>query len=131
MFDDPKKELERLEEELLAAEAPDDEFEQMYSEILEEFGEKEPTTDEEYLRDMMTEPPVRNHANGYGTRPVQNRSASANPRPAVRPNVYEDTAARSVPAPKKSKVNRNLMIAICVECLGIAGVVVWWMLRLM
>lgn len=138
MFDDPKKELERLEEQLLAAEEPDDEFERLYEEIFEEFGEKEQTTDEEYLKGLLTEePPVRNHANGYGTKtqsapqirsvpPQGTRSAA----PANR-STYSDPASRSVPAPKKEKSTRGLKIAICLECLGIVAVVAWWLIRLM
>ena len=38
MFDDPKKELKKLEDELLKQETPEDDFESFYKDILEEFG---------------------------------------------------------------------------------------------
>ena len=38
MFDDPQKELKRLEEELLKYEVKDEEFENFYKDIFEEFG---------------------------------------------------------------------------------------------
>ena len=40
MFDDPQKELKRLEEQLLKTET-DDDFEQFYQDIFEEFGSGE------------------------------------------------------------------------------------------
>jgi hypothetical protein len=43
MFDDPQKELKRLEEELLKSSAEDEEFERFYQDIFDEFG---PTEDE-------------------------------------------------------------------------------------
>lgn len=38
MFDDPQKELKRLEEQLLKQEMNDEEFERFYRDIYEEFG---------------------------------------------------------------------------------------------
>ena len=38
MFDDPQKELKKLEEQLLTLETKDEEFERFYREIYEEFG---------------------------------------------------------------------------------------------
>ena len=43
MFDDPQKELKKLEEQLLTLENKDEEFERFYREIYEEFG---PATEE-------------------------------------------------------------------------------------
>ena len=43
MFDNPQKELKKLEEQLLTLENKDEEFERFYREIYEEFG---PATEE-------------------------------------------------------------------------------------
>jgi len=44
MFDDPQKELKKLEEQLLTLDNKDEEFERFYREIYEEFG---PVTEEQ------------------------------------------------------------------------------------
>jgi len=108
MFDDPQKELKRLEEELLKKEMDDTEFEQFYHDIYEEFA---PVEEEE--------PVVRNHANQYG-----------NAVPKAKPSTYADTP-RAVAPKKKDKGVRGLMITICLECVGIAAVVLWWVLRIL
>ena len=107
MFDDPQKELKRLEEELLKNETADDEFERFYHEIYEEFG---PVEEEEQ--------PVRNYSNHYG-----------NGTGKAKVSTYADIP-RAV-APKKSKGIRGLLITICLECVGIAAVVLWWILRIL
>ena len=38
MFDNPNEELKKLEDQLLAVEAANDDFESFYSDILNEFG---------------------------------------------------------------------------------------------
>ena len=42
MFDNPEKELKRLEEELLKSDCADEDFEHFYRDIFEEFGTEEP-----------------------------------------------------------------------------------------
>ena len=32
---------------------------------------------------------------------------------------------------KKKKSNKGLVITLCLECAGIVGIIVWWMLRLL
>jgi hypothetical protein len=96
MFDDPQKELKRLEEQLLKTE--DDDFEQFYQKIFEEFGPVE-----------EQEQPAA----------VQKKKTS----------TYADIP-RAVAPKKKGKGVRGLLILICLECLGIAGVILWWVLRL-
>ena len=103
MFDDPKKELKRLEEELLKEEQPDDEFEKFYQEIYEEFG---PAEGEEFTEAA----PVR--------------------AAAPRASTYADTP-RAVAPRKKDKSIRNLTVAVCLECAGILAIVLWWVLQLL
>ena len=102
MFDDPQKELKRLEEQLLKTET-DDDFEQFYQDIFEEFG-----TPEE----------------------VQPAPKRVNPAPKAKVSTYADTP-RAVAPPKQDKSIRNLGIVIFAECLGIAAVALWWVLRLL
>ena len=108
MFDDPQKEMKKLEEQLLKKEMDDSEFEQFYREIYEEFGPAEEEA-----------PVVRNHANHYG-----------NAAPKAKASTYAD-APRAVAPKKKEKGIRGLLITICLECVGIAAIVLWWILRIL
>ena len=100
MFDDPQKELKRLEEQLLKDEMNDDEFERFYHEIFEEFG--------------------------AGEERERPRAVASN----AKSGAYKDTP-RAVAPKKKRKGVRGLLIFICLELLGIAAVVLWWVQRLL
>ena len=107
MFDDPRKELEALENRLLAeGEVPRDgmldeaEFEMLYNEILEEFGPRDP------------EPPVRNFANNYGAKAA----------PHCPPPVAEEPKVRG---------NGCLVLTIVLEILAIAALAAFWGLSLL
>ena len=70
MFDDPNKELQKLEDQLLkaemnqeAAELNNEEFEELYGNILAEFGPREKN---DGTTEAAAEPAIRNFANGYG-----------------------------------------------------------------
>ena len=61
VFDDPNRELDRLQRQLLAEE------EENLEDILEEYGEEDyDTLFEEDYEEETREPLYRNHANGYG-----------------------------------------------------------------
>ena len=105
MFDDPKKELQQLEEQLLALEQ-DEDFERFYEDIYSEFGE-EPVGKETRMQDLKPEPPKR-----------------------PRSNTYSDSTRYAAPV-KKDNTIRNLTILACVETLGIVAVVLWWVMRLL
>ena len=109
MFDDPKKELVRLEE-LLLEEEKDEDFERFYSDIFAEFGADSEEDAEEPQQ------------------PSESRNAAA--RPAPRKNTYSDTT-RSVPAVKKDHSIRNLGILAILETAGIVALVLWWILRIL
>ena len=132
MFDDPRKELPRREEELLAAEYEEEEQIEQYDEF-EDFGEYD--EDEAILAEARAligeeEPPIyRNHANGYGTR---------RPNPAVDFNrtVYADEefdedSAVLVEKKKKEKGIGGLVFLAILELIGILGSVGWWVLGLL
>ena len=109
MIDDPKQELQNLQEQLHALEQKDEEFEDFYAGILEEFGKKTPN-EEDYLKDLLTDKPK-------------------NSRP-VHTNTYADQQKKTPPVKKDHSI-RNLTILIVIELLGIGGVVAWWLLRLL
>ena len=50
--------------------------------------------------------------------------------PKAKTGAYKDTP-RAVAPKKKEKGVRDLVLLICVELLGIAGVVLWWLQRLL
>ena len=110
MFDDPKKELQRLEEELLAADVSEEallaedmskeEFDLMYDEILEEYG---------------------------ATPQAQPEQAPT----AITPDADDSYIDYDQYIQPTAKSNRGLVIAICLESLGIVGLVIWWLVRLL
>ena len=99
MFDDPKKELQRLEEELLKHDQKDDEFEQFYQDIFREFGEPE---------------------EARAVAPEEKKSAPRN-------MTYTDTPRAVAAAPKKS--NKGLVILLLIEIAGILGVAGYWLMK--
>ena len=117
MFDDPKKELRELEDQLLAAESnnetaelKNEQFEELYDEILEEFGPKEET----FIAPMPpSDPPIRNFANGYGK--ALGRDGD---------EILDDD--EPVEAPRGV---RGLVLLACLECVAIACLAVYWFLR--
>ena len=101
MFDDPKKELQRLEEELLKYEEKDEEFEKFYQDMFREFGEPE-----------------------EARAVAPQRSATA-----PRNMTYSDTPRAVAAAPKKS--NKGLLITLGIEVLGILAVAAYWLVKLL
>ena len=131
MFDDPRKELRRLEEQLLAEEDPgpdvpedtlwlDDELEEARRLLGDE------TPDDEEEEDEDPEPMVyRNFANGYGRRqsaPVRNRDRFDRDLEEYSDQVHDEPREKGV---------RGLVILACLELLGILGILGWWMVWLM
>ena len=114
MFDNPKKELQELEQQLLAAEEytteNEDEFQSIYAEVLAEFGPD---------RDAVQELPIRNFANNYGrdVRPVH----SIPQQPVEIP--------RELPVPRER--SGFLTFLFCLECLALSAVAVCWLVNLL
>ena len=122
MFDDPKKELQELEDQLLAAEDDQEtadldtaEFEKLYDEILEEFGPGKASQPEP---DAPAELPIRNFANGYG------KAVAPQPLGTDGDEILADDEPLEAPKPI-----RGLVILACLETLAIAGLAVYWFLR--
>ena len=106
MFDNPKKELERLEQQLLAAEA-DDEAEDAFCN--EEYDEA--------LDLLLDEPSYEDDDRGFSR-----RAAGFD----IDDTPYEMDSDRYVPAPKKKGIGGLLFIAI-LELLAAAGLIGWWL----
>ena len=122
MFDDPKKELRELEDQLLAAEEKqpesgldDAEFERLYDEILAEFGPRNSTGT---AAPAAGEAPIRNFANGYGG------VVRTPPLPAGDAILADDE-----PLPTEKGSNRGLVFLICLEILAVAGLAAYWILN--
>ena len=97
MFDNPRKELERLEEELLKNSPEDEDFEGFYQDVFDEFGPTEET-------------PAASQIKWLG-------------------RTYADIP-RAVAPEQKQRV-AGLVVLICLELVGIAGVAAWWLLRIL
>ncbi len=121
MFDDPKKELRRMEQALWEAEEeeipqePDWEEDSVF--LPEDWEEQD--ADLSRHEDI----PIRNYANNYGRRP-------GNFAPDIRRTVYddeEDLDDRAVvpPEPEKKGVG-GLFLLLLLEILGILLVILWW-----
>ena len=110
MFDDPKEELRRLQQRLLAEE-----------------DREEPESDEDWLEDAPCdeeeeepeEPPVRNYANGYGKARNRDRADLD----------LEDYSEEVYHAPREKGVG-GLVALACLELLGIAALAFYWFLML-
>ena len=102
MFDNPKKELERLEQQLLAAET-DHEAEDAFC--------------DEELDLLLDEPSYKDDDRGFSRRAAGFELDNT---------PYEMDSDRYVPAPKKKGIGGLLFIAI-LELLAAAGLIGWWL----
>ncbi len=149
MFDDPNKTLRRMEEELWAAEYPEEDPDGPADETdvpleeLYDFGDSDWLQDTKALIGDDEDIPIRNHANNYG-RPVagkpsgNSRQNSGKTRPSNPRNdavdfqrtVYADETLDEHAAVFVEKTKKKgagcLPILVLLEVLGIAGVIWWW-----
>ena len=118
MFDDPKKDLKRLEQQLLAEEAKEDPAEDLFEE------------EEDWLDVQLRE------AHALLDGPAVRRSEPEDVFRFLEEDVQENTAAvsgKSRPAsPKEERKKRKekgvggLVFLACLETLGIIAVLLWW-----
>ena len=102
MFDNPNEELKKLEEQLLAVEKKDEDFESFYNDILREFG---PANENQNVRKSESKP-------------------AAPKKSAVK--------TKGKKGKKKAKKSiKGLVITLCLECAGIAAIILWWVLRIL
>lgn len=112
MFDDPKRELKRLEEQLLR----EDDTEWLDREIAQAYDLLGDNVDMDATQVFREPIPVRNYANGYDSAPDI--------------YSYADTADT---APVES-VNRRiggLLLLAAVETLGIATILAYWVVQIL
>lgn len=124
MFDDPRKELNRLQAELLAQEEeeyPEEnrvsgDFDEELDDILALIREEK----EEYPRQ---EPIYRNYANNYGRRmPDVPTDEDGEEDHALYADEYEPRKKKK----KKEKGIRGLVFLAILETLGILAIAAWW-----
>lgn len=120
MFDDPKKELEQLQDKLLQDE---DWFEKELDSAKRMIGQRpekdlavRPAAPEKKYKEEKAEPPVRNFANGYGLGDTQVWTRELN---------FEEEEPQPQP---RDMVVRKLLILAGLETLGILAVIGYWML---
>ena len=118
MFDDPKKELQWLQEQLLAQEeesAPEEAFpESDFDEELDDIIRL--ISDEKKPPQVSRETAYRNFANNYGQEPEEEESAA----------LYCDDT-NDVPQPKKKEKGIGGLVFLAVlETLGILAIAAWW-----
>ena len=120
MFDDPKKELQRLQQQLLAEE---EKYEEEYL-TEEEWFEREIA--EAKVLSGYQEPEVRNYANGYGAQSQANRQNRPAYQPHV-PNAYEQPIREE---PEEKGVGGLIGLAVALT-MGIVAVAAYWVLVLL
>ena len=106
MFDNPNEELKKPEDQLLAVEAANDDFESFYSDILNEFGPE--------------------------TAPSKQKSTSSQKKPSKNhPSSGKTTKSGKKKSHKKKKGIKGLVITLCLETAGVIAVILWWVLRIL
>lgn len=128
MFDDPKRELQWLEEELLAAEE-EELGQQEQEEDEDDFAEWDDGGDADWLEEveeLLTQqtPATRKRAGGRGGKPE-------NPAVDFGRTVYDDEemdedAAVFDDTPKPKGIGGLVVLAI-LEVIGILGIALWWL----
>ena len=129
MFDDPQKELKRLEEQLLAEEDSnwlDNELEAMHR-LLGDEPKKADMDETRVYRNFANGygEQIRNYANGYGA------GQPADKAPGEEADPELDTYSDEEPAAEKEKGIKGFVILACLEALGIVGIIVYWLLVLL
>ena len=122
MFDNPKKELERLEQQLLAASKrtpEDDEFDDLQDEFYDEADDDGIYDDE--LSAMLSGKSYVNFDDRRAAQDFSRRSAGFD----ADMEDYELERDRYVPAPKK-KSNAGMVLVAVLELAVAIGLILWW-----
>lgn len=120
MFDDPKKALQRLQDELLAAEEPEEEWDEEDSE-----GEDDPDAALDEMRDLLT----REDWEETRREPLYRSYAPEAEEEAEEEDPQEKPLPRkSKPAARKEKGIGGLVVALILETLALLAVFAWWLL---
>ena len=124
MFDDPSKELEKLQAQLLEDE---DWFERELDAAKRMIGDMPASKAAPAKAAPKNGAPVRNYANGYGEGQTQPRIREMK---LSEDSVQEKPKAKSKKK-KKEQSNRGLIILALVEAMGILGLLGYWVLVLL
>lgn len=119
MFDDPKKELKKLEQQLLAEEENewlDDQLAQAHA-LLGDDIEPEDMDATRIYRDDFGKMPVRNYANGYA---APRQTCDYDEQYVDEPDTAQEEAPRE-------KGIAGLIVLALLEMLAIAVVIVYWL----
>ena len=158
MFDNPQQEVKNMSKKLRPIKMSDEEFELFYKEIYAEFGPKGvPAFDRNAQVAKPVEEPVAEPVMEPAAEVFEEPVAEEIPQeaPAAAPVYYpqeeiqENTAKaaakiRNVHADeviddytddvqivKKEKGVAGLVVTLCIECLAIAGVVAYWLIKIL
>lgn len=132
MFDDPKKDLKWLEEQLRAVEAPQEEdtdLDALFDD--EDFFEEDPLeADLREARALLGEVPARPQRKNDVFAFLEEETGEEEPATvyAVAPSRAE---SRKEKKKKKEKGVGGLVFLACLETLGIIAVLLWWVLWLL
>lgn len=132
MFDDPRKNLKRIEEELWAAE-----YEEEPQEETAFPGDVFSFRDSDWLQDTRAElpeeeePAIRNFANGYGRRRGNDaedfhRTVYADEEMDENSAVFVEKRKKQKKEKKKKRSSGCLVFLILLELIGLAGIGWWW-----
>ncbi len=133
MFDDPKKELNRLDAEL-RAESYEEELEQLQSQEIPALDDLFEYEDDGWLGDPEetedADIPIRNHANAYGRKhsdaPDFRRTVYADESSKENDAVFVEKQGKSKQKDKRKDGVGCLPFVILLELMGIAGMLWWW-----
>ena len=128
MFDNPRKELQRLQEQLLAEE------EEELEELIEEYGEEdyEEFFEENYEEEYRQEPFYRNYANGYREKSIFDEIEHAfeeedDEEPfALFTEEKRGLFGRRKKVKSKKGSNKGLKTILLLEIIGILCLLIWW-----
>ena len=115
MKDNPSEELKKLEEQLLAVEDIAAEDAQVCDQ-----SEAVPAADKDAEFEAFYQEILKEF--GPDTAPRKKTSSTRKTAPK---SAYSDQK------PKKQKGIKGLVITLCLEMLGIAGIVLWWIFRIL
>ena len=138
MFDNPQQEVKKMSKKLRPIKMSDEEFELFYKEIYAEFGPKNtapvvinPQVEEPVAEEIPQEVPA---APVYPPVDAFDQENAAKAAAKIR-NVHADEVindyADGVKVSKKEKGIAGLVVTLCIECLGIAAVVAYWLVHIL
>ena len=132
MFDNPQQEVKKMSKKLRPIKMSDEEFELFYKEIYAEFGPK--NTAPVVVNPQVEEPVAEPVAPVYPPVDEFDQENTVKAAAKIR-NVHADEViddyTDGVKVTKKEKGIAGLVVTLCIECLGIAAVVAYWLVHIL